>query len=245
MNMTQHPQELLEHLRSVLTAALDAPVHLLPGTMGTSGWRVRVAGPAGPLLTITFDADGANALARALARPGASAAESPAPALHELCSHVVSEVAGSAADDIEVSPAEFVEWLPVQGVTVAGFRCEARATTVAVAIGRETATTADVRSAAAPSRAGVTPESARFGMLMDIDLPLVVRFGCTDMSLKALSRLGPGSLIDLSRAPEDPVEVLVGGRVVARGEVVVVSGSYGIRIVDVSEGRSQALGMEA
>jgi flagellar motor switch protein FliN/FliY len=132
----------------------------------------------------------------------------------------------------------------VQGVTVAGFRCEALATTVAVAIGRETATTADGRAAAVPSRAAA-PESARFGMLMDIDLPLVVRFGCTDMSLKALSRLGPGSLIDLSRAPEDPVEVLVGGRVVARGEVVVVSGSYGIRIVDVSEGRSQALGMEA
>jgi len=80
---------------------------------------------------------------------------------------------------------------------------------------------------------------------MDIELPMVVRFGCTDLPLKTLSTLGPGSLIDLSRAPEDPVEVLVGGRVVAHGEVVVVSGSYGIRIVDVVEGRSQALGMGA
>jgi flagellar motor switch protein FliN/FliY len=105
---------------------------------------------------------------------------------------------------------------------------------------------------AVPARpsTGVRPaalplDASRFGVLMDIDVPLVVRFGCTDMSLKALSRIGPGSVIDLSRAPEDPVEVLVGGRVVAHGQVVVVSGHYGIRIVDVVERRPYDIGVEA
>jgi flagellar motor switch protein FliN/FliY len=53
------------------------------------------------------------------------------------------------------------------------------------------------------------------------------------MTLLALTRLGPGSVIDLGRSPEDPVDILVNGRLVARGEVVVVSGNYGVRIVEV------------
>ena len=53
------------------------------------------------------------------------------------------------------------------------------------------------------------------------------------MTLVELTRLGPGSIIDLGRSPDDPVDVLVHGRLVARGEVVVVSGNYGVRITDV------------
>jgi len=84
----------------------------------------------------------------------------------------------------------------------------------------------------------------RLGVLLDIDLPLVVRFGCTDMPLKSLAALGPGSTIDLGRAPDDPVELLVGNRVLAHGEVVVVSGSYGIRIIDVVSQRDRLQGLE-
>ncbi len=70
-------------------------------------------------------------------------------------------------------------------------------------------------------------------VILDIDLPIAVRFGATDMALQALARLGPGSIIDLERSPDDPVEVLISGKVVARGEVVVVAGNYGVRITEV------------
>ena len=53
------------------------------------------------------------------------------------------------------------------------------------------------------------------------------------MPLSALTRLGPGSVIDLGRSPDDPVDVLVNGKVLARGEVVVVSGYYGVRITEI------------
>jgi len=53
------------------------------------------------------------------------------------------------------------------------------------------------------------------------------------MALQALTRLGPGSIIDLERSPDDPVDVLISGKVVARGEVVVVAGNYGVRITEV------------
>ena len=82
-------------------------------------------------------------------------------------------------------------------------------------------------------------------MLIDIDLPLVVRFGRTELPLRQLTQLGPGSVIDLGRSPDDPVEVLVSNRVVARGEVVVVSGSYGVRILDVVSQRERVRSMEA
>jgi flagellar motor switch protein FliN len=70
-------------------------------------------------------------------------------------------------------------------------------------------------------------------VILDIDLPLSVRFGQTEMTLSELTQIGPGSVIDLGRSPDDPVDVLVHGRLVARGEVVVVSGNYGVRITDV------------
>lgn len=102
---------------------------------------------------------------------------------------------------------------------------------------------------AATAPAAIAPPSPasdpRIEVLLDIDLPLVVRFGQTELPLRQLTRLGPGSVIDLGRSPDDPVEVLVSNRVVARGEVVVVSGSYGIRILDVVSQRERVRSMEA
>lgn len=237
--MNHNPQEVLEQLRRVLATALDIPVQLVPGTMAAAGWRLRVSASGHQLLTLTFDAEGATALAAAMGS-GTPKPEDIASALHELCSHAFAGPANDAAD-VQISAAEQIEEPPVQGITVAGLRCDKLTAPLAISV-RNDAPAESIRGVAVkPSRG----DAGRLGVLMDIELPMVVRFGCTDLPLKALSTLGPGSLIDLSRAPEDPVEVLVGGRVVARGEVVVVSGSYGIRIVDVVEGRSQALGMGA
>jgi len=85
---------------------------------------------------------------------------------------------------------------------------------------------------AAPVVAGQV-DTSRIEVILDIDLPVVVRFGRTDLPLRTLTRLGPGSVIDLGRSPDEPVEVMVSNRVVARGEVVIVGGNYGIRIIDV------------
>lgn len=74
---------------------------------------------------------------------------------------------------------------------------------------------------------------ANLDVILDIELPLTVRFGEKDMTLQALTRLGPGSIIDLGRSPDEPVEVLINERMVARGEVVAVGGHYGVRITEV------------
>jgi flagellar motor switch protein FliN len=80
-------------------------------------------------------------------------------------------------------------------------------------------------------------EHDRLGAVLNVDLPLVVRFGRTVMPLRAVADLGPGSVIDMGRSPEEPVDLLVGERIIARGEVVVVGGNYGVRITQLASGR--------
>jgi len=71
-------------------------------------------------------------------------------------------------------------------------------------------------------------------VVLDIDLPLVVRFARTMLPIRTLAALGPGSVVDMERSPDEPVQILVGDRVIAHGEVVVVGGNYGVRITDVT-----------
>ena len=99
-----------------------------------------------------------------------------------------------------------------------------------------------------PERAA-EPESEQIGnrldVILDIDLPVVVRFGYTELPIRTLTRIGPGSVIDLGRSPDDPVEILVSNRIVARGEVVIVGGNYGVRILEVASQSDRARSMEA
>ena len=100
-----------------------------------------------------------------------------------------------------------------------------------VATNESAATAADAAASAAMPPADNA--AGRIGVILGIDLPVVVRFGRTELPIRALAKLGPGSVIELGRSPGDPVEMLVSDRIVARGEVVIVGGNYGIRIVDV------------
>jgi flagellar motor switch protein FliN len=95
------------------------------------------------------------------------------------------------------------------------------------------ATTAAAAAPAAAATSSVVVAGDNLEVILDIDMPLSVRFGEAVLSLDLLTRLGPGSLIELSRQPDDPVDVLINGRLVARGEVVVVSGNYGVRVTEV------------
>lgn len=255
MNIDAYVQELLEHVRSAIGTTLESPAKLVPAAMSDQVWSVRLTIDGQPWVAIAFDEEGASIFARASL--GIDAELTPAgirSALDEVCSHALSDVISKPAAENDPTPdvrqAELVPWDAGAPAVVAGITCAKLSGTVTVAVVREDvdAQRAATPAASASTKPGFGPAIAgdgRLDVLLDIDLPLVVRFGATDMPLKALARLGPGSTIDLSRAPDDPVEMLVGNRVVARGEVVVVSGSYGIRIVEVVRQRERDLGVEA
>jgi flagellar motor switch protein FliN len=69
--------------------------------------------------------------------------------------------------------------------------------------------------------------------LLGVELEVVVRFGSASMPLRDVVRLGTGMMIELNRAVDEPVELMVNGRLLARGEVVVVDGYYGVRITEI------------
>lgn len=77
------------------------------------------------------------------------------------------------------------------------------------------------------------PTPKNFERLLDVELGVVVRFGMTTVPLRDVVRMGAGSMIELSRAVDEPVELLVNGRVLARGEVVVIDGYYGVRVTEI------------
>ncbi len=75
-----------------------------------------------------------------------------------------------------------------------------------------------------------TAASKTFDLLLDVALPVSVSFGKTSLQIREVLKLNTGSIVELDRFVTDPVEVIVNDCVIARGEVVVVDGNYGVRI---------------
>ncbi len=70
-------------------------------------------------------------------------------------------------------------------------------------------------------------------LLLDVPLPITVELGRTDMTIRDILDLGPGSVVELNRVAGEPVDILVNGKLVARGEVVVIDENFGVRVVDI------------
>ena len=83
--------------------------------------------------------------------------------------------------------------------------------------------------------AGAVGDPMGLPHLLDVPVAITVEVGRTRMSLAELVELGPGSLIELDREAHEPADILVNGKVVARGEVVTIDDSYGVRITSVNE----------
>lgn len=71
-------------------------------------------------------------------------------------------------------------------------------------------------------------------LLLDVELPVSVSFGKTRMPLQQVLRWTTGSIVELDSAVNEPVEIVVNHCVIARGEVVVVDGNYGVRVQQIA-----------
>lgn len=69
--------------------------------------------------------------------------------------------------------------------------------------------------------------------LIDVPVTLSVEIGRSRMPIKQLIGLNQGSVVELDRAVNEPLDLLVNGTLIARGEVVVVDGQFGLRLIDV------------
>jgi flagellar motor switch protein FliN/FliY len=79
----------------------------------------------------------------------------------------------------------------------------------------------------------VLNERKNISLIMDVPLQVTVELGRTNRLIKDVLEFGPGSIIELDKLAGEPVDILVNGKAIAKGEVVVIDESFGVRITDI------------
>ena len=86
-----------------------------------------------------------------------------------------------------------------------------------------------------------TDAAADLARLHDVPVELTVEIGRTRMTIGETLSLGPGAIVSLNRLAGEPVDLLVNGTQIARGEVVVIDEEFGLRVTDVKSSIAQTL----
>jgi flagellar motor switch protein FliN len=87
--------------------------------------------------------------------------------------------------------------------------------------------------------------AVKLDMLADITVRVTVEVGSASLTLASLLELSEGSVLELDRQVNDPLDLFVNGTLVARGEIVETNGRFGIRVLDVAPDGARLGGMEA
>jgi flagellar motor switch protein FliN/FliY len=104
----------------------------------------------------------------------------------------------------------------------------------------------EVASGAQPSNTSLTTpaptqmDRRNLQLVMGVELEVTLRFGQRKLPLRQLLELNPGSIVELDKRVHEPVELLLHEKVIARGEVVIVEGHYGLRVTEVFAEAQQA-----
>jgi flagellar motor switch protein FliN/FliY len=92
-----------------------------------------------------------------------------------------------------------------------------------------------------PVGAEVSADAPELERLYDVPVELAVEIGRTHMTIRETLALGPGSIVTLNRLAGEPVDLLVNGKPIARGEVVVIDEEFGLRVTEVVASDSGAV----
>ena len=92
-----------------------------------------------------------------------------------------------------------------------------------------------------PLASGPVPvNDANIGLILDVPLQVTVELGRTSKSIKEILELTNGSIVELDRLAGEPVDIMVNGRYLAKGEVVVIDENFGVRITDIASPAERA-----
>jgi flagellar motor switch protein FliN/FliY len=205
---------------------------------GGLSWRQPFSGVPGALWVVAAEPDWV-AAAGCVVRAAGIEEQDPAklkPEYLELLNQTLSGVAQAMAErasrevlsqggeESGSTPAE-AEWASVQ--------VRLGEVSMRFAVGLEFALLDEFVKEPKPEIEAPPDRATTFDLLFDVELPVSVSFGRAQVPLKDVLKLNTGSIIELNRAIGDPVEVIVNNCVIARGEVVVVEGNFGVRIQQV------------
>jgi len=119
-------------------------------------------------------------------------------------------------------------------VTVA-MHCDTELTQSLLLRLRAAGSAAGARTATKVVAGNVIMEPVNLDLVMDVELNVTLRFGQRQLTLREVMDLTSGSVVELDRQVEEPVELLLNGTVIARGEAVVIDGNYGLRVTEVTQ----------
>jgi flagellar motor switch protein FliN/FliY len=162
----------------------------------------------------------------------------------ELWQSLVDQTAQATAkaiDGVQVAPAATAPW--AAGLPAAAYQLRLGSAAMHVAFSDQTEAMIEIQHQPpvveqAPA-APVEPARAGVELLLDVELEASLRFGSREMSLNEVLDLGPGDVVELDRHISEPVDLLVGDRIVARGEVVLVNGNFGFSVLEVAEAQKR------
>jgi flagellar motor switch protein FliN len=148
------------------------------------------------------------------------------------------EAAAGAFGPVVVDPGQLME----PDVALSGLLSKGDAVVVPLIDGAQTRAMVALRLGPWPGAADAAPAGVRrdaaqvragLDMLHDVEMEVSAELGRTRMSVRELLSLAPGGIVELDRAAGSPADLLVNGRLIARGEVVVVDENFGIRITEI------------
>ena len=84
------------------------------------------------------------------------------------------------------------------------------------------------------AQAAVSGGQGSMDLLLDVSLDLSVELGSASIPVREILQLGPGSIIELDKLAGDAVDIMVNGKLIAKGEVVVVDESFGVRVSEIA-----------
>jgi len=93
------------------------------------------------------------------------------------------------------------------------------------------------KNSEAPTSLPPSTSDTNLDLLLGVNLNLLLRFGQSVLSLREILNLSSGAVIELDREVQEPADLLLGDKLIARGEVVIVDGSYGLRVTEVADAR--------
>lgn len=227
----------LQQAQAILRRELSGEVQLLaaeslPPLSSARSLSILVSGSAKGAFTITVDRDALHAV---LAAARMAESHSDGDRDWELWCELVKQMANGALQGLEgaaIAPAEEASWR--LGLSSAAYELHVGSVRMRVAF------TDQVRMGGLPDAAKVVSgnkeeKGGQVDLLLDIELEASLRFGSREMPLSEVLELGPGDVVELDRHVADPVDLIVGDKIVAHGEVVLVNGNFGLRVTRVAE----------
>ena len=254
-------EQIAPHLSEIAVAAANAAAKVLPSvepltaadaqpgtehvTSTFAGAAIADLEPAGlGRVAILVASDLVEALASS-PLGGLDLAAATQPALDAAAAALGTTVGAARAVELGLVVADLGPFtaVPLLG---SGFAAAVLVTDAALAAADDAATAAAPVAAApvaqpfsttnpiTPAAVPVSPSNPRgIEMLHGVDMEVTVELGRTQMSVRDLLALSPGAVLELDRAAGSPADLLVNGRLIARGEVVVLDEDFGLRVTEI------------